>query len=215
MARLCIPRRAPGQASCAWEHLPPGMPHSGGWPPSDVHCQVILCHPNFEGCARAVYQMHHIAGCRRLTLSSVHCSRAVMKRKAHTAFACEVCSRGGAPACFMSDADLARHKRSASHLQQRRIALAPQKYNSVASAPSPAAHADHGPSQVEHCPFTPCCSPVILEVPEYCALSEHLYADLVCMHAQALAGPQGDCRSQLAACTARSSSHAGTPWSTA
>ena len=120
-----------------------------------------------------------------------------MKRKAHTAFACEVCSRGGAPACFMSDADLARHKRSASHLQQQRVALARLKYNSVTSAPSPAAHADHGPLQVEHCPLTPCCSPVILEMPEYCALSEHLYADLVCMHVQALAGPQGTAEASL------------------
>lgn len=108
-----------------------------------------------------------------------------MKRKAHSAFACNVCSHGGAPACFMSDADLARHKRSASHLQHQRVALALQKYKSAAAAPSPAAHGSHAPLQVEHCPLIPCCSPVISEVPEHFALSEHLYADVVCMYAQA------------------------------
>lgn len=80
-----------------------------------------------------------------------------MKRKAHTVFACDVCSREEAPVCFMSDTGLARHKRSASHLRQHQAALALQRYNSAAAAAaaSTAAHANGLPMQVEHGPHTP------------------------------------------------------------
>lgn len=53
---------------------------------------------------------------------------------------------------FASDADLARHKRSATHMRQHRVALALQKCQPVAPAPLPAEDADH--QQVKHGPPT-------------------------------------------------------------
>ena len=76
-----------------------------------------------------------------------------MKRKADAAYICNICSRKGVPRCFASDHALARHKHSASHMQQHRVALAIERGRSVAPPPLPAAHAEH--QQVKHGP--PCC----------------------------------------------------------
>ncbi|CAK0732555.1 hypothetical protein CVIRNUC_000147 [Coccomyxa viridis] len=66
-----------------------------------------------------------------------------MKRKADAAYACNICSRKGAPRSFASDAGLATHKRSASHIQQHWVALAIERGRSVAPPPLPATHAEH------------------------------------------------------------------------
>ena len=76
-----------------------------------------------------------------------------MKRKADAAYICNICSRKGVPRCFASDHAPARHKHSASHMQQHRVALAIERGRSVAPPPLPAAHAEH--QQVKHGPL--CC----------------------------------------------------------
>ena len=61
-----------------------------------------------------------------------------MKRKAEGPYACAICSRKGAPVSFASDHALARHKHSAAHMQQHRIALALERGRFVARPPSSA-----------------------------------------------------------------------------
>ena len=79
-----------------------------------------------------------------------------MKRKADAAYICNICSRKGVPRCFASDHALARHKHSASHMQQHRLELAIERGRSVAPPPLSAAHAEH--QQVKHGPLAAKCS---------------------------------------------------------
>ena len=79
-----------------------------------------------------------------------------MKRKAGTAFACDVCSLKGVPLCFASDAGLAQHKRSAFHIQQHQATLATQRHRSATAAPSLAARANRQPMQAK--PPQPQCT---------------------------------------------------------
>ena len=90
-----------------------------------------------------------------------------MKRKADAAYICNICSRKGVPRCFASDHALARHKHSASHMQQHRVALAIERGRSVAPPPLPDAHAEH--QQVKH------ESPRCKMQPMSCGDLEHQY----------------------------------------
>ena len=86
-------------------------------------------------------------------VSAAESNTIIMKRKVDAAYICNICSRKGVPRCFASDHALARHKHSASHMQQHRVALAIGRGRSAAPPPRPAAHAEH--QQVKHGP--PCC----------------------------------------------------------
>ena len=63
-----------------------------------------------------------------------------MKRKAEGPYACAICSRKGALVSFASDHALARHKHSAAHMSQLRVALALERGRSAARPASSAAH---------------------------------------------------------------------------
>ena len=63
-----------------------------------------------------------------------------MRRKAEGPYACAICSRKGALVSFASDHALARHKHSAAHMQQHRVALALERGRSAARPPPSATH---------------------------------------------------------------------------